>query len=238
MKYVIFGDGRVGANMAAYLEGLGHSVDVVPRRKAEEAQETCAALIERADIVATAIPDDRLPDWREEWKTAIGARPAIHFSGAVDVKGMHAFHPLYSFPKSLIDPAIMKGVVFACPLGGPAFQDMFPGAPNPHFEIAGKDRARYHALAVLSGNLVGYIWNETAKDIAACTGLSPEQALGSYLRSILDRFHENPTASLTGPVARRDRSAVKENLAALSESPKLERLYRAFLEAAWPEYKE
>lgn len=238
MRYVIFGDGRVGANMAAYLERLGHRVDVVPRREAEAEKKTCAALIERADVVAAAIPDDRLPDWREEWRRVVGGRPAIHFSGAVDVEGMHAFHPLYSFPKSVVDHEVMKGVVFAAPLDGPAFQDIFPGAANPHFEIANEERALYHALAVLSGNLVGYIWNETAKEFAACSGLPPEQALGNYLQSVLERFFENPQASFTGPVARRDRSAVRANLAALSGNRKLKRLYRAFLDAAWPEYKE
>lgn len=237
MRYVIFGDGRVGANMAAYLERLGHRVDVVPRRKAEEQRAACAALVERADVVAAAIPDDRLPDWREEWKIAIGQRPAVHFSGAVDIEGMHAFHPLYSFPRFVLDADMLKGVVFACPADGPSFEAIFPGAPNPHFKIARGDRARYHALAVLSGNLVSYVWNETAKEIAACSGLPPEKALGEYLKSIADRFLEKPTASLTGPVARRDRSAVTENLRALSDSPKLKRLYQAFLETAWPDFE-
>ena len=132
----------------------------------------------------------------------------------------------------------MEKIAFACTEGGPPFSEIFPGAPNPYFDIADKDRARYHALAVLSGNLASFVWNETARELADYAGLPAEQIMESYLRSILERFVENPTASLTGPIARRDRATVEKNLASLAGDQKLQGLYLAFLAAAWPDFEE
>ncbi len=235
-KYVIFGSGRVGRNMASYLEHLGHGVRIISRREAQSDQTACAAHVEKADIIAAAIPDDKLESWRDEWRPSMGDKIAIHFSGAIAVDGVYSFHPLYSFPKSALSIEKIKSIAFACPSAGPAFNEIFPNAPNPHFEIAEKDRARYHALAVLSGNLVSYIWNETAKDFASLSSAPSERIMESYLNSIVERFVENPTNSLTGPIARRDRVTVNRNLAGLSNSPELKKLYEAFLETAWPDF--
>ncbi len=235
-RYTIFGQGRVGANMASYLEHLGHDVSLISRTQAETMRRECAQLIDNAEIIAAAIPDDRLQPWHDEWRDEIRAKTAVHFSGAVSIDGMVGFHPLYSFPKSLLSVGAMEQIAFACPSGGASFGDVFPRAPNPHFEIADGDRARYHALAVLSGNLASYLWNETAKELAVYTGMPPEKIMASYLGSILEGFVENPTSSLTGPIARHDNATVDKNLASLTGDPKLKGLYEAFLAAAWPDY--
>ena len=236
-EYVIFGSGRVGANMAIYLDHLGHHISIISRRFSEESPGQCKKLIAGADIIAAAIPDDKLEAWHDRWRSALGDKTTIHFSGAVNVDGVSGFHPLCSFPNSKVAAEDMARIAFACPQDGPSFSDVFEGAPNPHFKIADKDRARYHALAVLSGNLASYLWNETAKEIAGFAGMAPEKIMSSYLGSIVDGFVDNPTASLTGPVARRDAKTVAANLASLKGDPKLHALYLAFLAAAWPEYK-
>ena len=233
-SYVIFGCGRVGVNIASYLDNFGHSVTLVSRGEAQSEYAKCAKLIENADIVAAAIPDDSLQSWFDQWRGEFSAKTAIHFSGAVSLDGVFGFHPLYSFPKSTLTVEVMKGIAFACPTAGPSFGEVFPRAPNPHFEIAEKDRARYHALAVLSGNLASYVWNETAKELADYSGMPPERIMASYLGSIVDGFVERPTASLTGPVARHDRDTVIRNLNSLKDDQNLKGLYEAFLTAAWP----
>ena len=237
-NYAIFGAGRVGGAMAAYLEHLGHRVRLISRRDAETAREACAQSIEQADIIAAAIPDDRLAAWRDEWRGVTGARPMVHFSGALVIDGMYGFHPLYSFPKSGLRVEAMKDIAFACSKGGPRFSEIFPHAPNPSFEIPDEDRARYHALAVVSGNLASFLWNETAKEFAAYSDLPADQLLASYFASIVERFRESPTNSMTGPLARKDRVTVEKNLAGLAGNPKLAQLYDAFLKAAWPEYPD
>ncbi len=237
VNYVIFGAGRVGVNMTRYLTFLGHGVSLISHAEAKTDPDACRAKIRAADIVAAAAPDDRLADWRDQWAPDLVGKIAIHFSGAARIDGVYAFHPLYSFPPDAVAPETMKQIAFACPREGPAFGDVFPGAENPHFKISDEDRARYHALAVLSGNFAAYLWNETAKEISAFSGLPPETVMGGYLASIIDRFVESPEASLTGPVARRDAKTVAANLEALAATPKLRGLYESFLEAAWPDYR-
>ncbi len=235
-RYLIFGPGRVGTNMAHYLEHLGHIVVLVGRAEAERDQQRCMGLIKEADIIGVAIPDDKLSVWFDQWGQLVAGKCIIHFSGALTVDGMKSFHPLYSFPKSVLPVATMEKIAFACPVGGPTFSTIFPSAVNPHFEIADHDRARYHALAVLSGNLASYIWNQTAEEFSTLIEETPEEILKSYLGSIVDRFVENPTASLTGPVARRDRQTVEKNLDGLANNANLKKLYEAFLDTAWPEF--
>ncbi len=235
-NYVIFGAGRVGQNMSGYLTYLGHHCVLISHHEAKSDPDRCRKAVADAEFVAAAIPDDAIAAWCDHWIDELHGKIVIHFSGAARVDGVAAFHPLYSFPPHKVDAAKLEQIAFACPQGGPAFGEVFPGAPNPHFEIADADRARYHALAVLSGNFVAFLWNETAKELAQFTGLEPEVVMGGYLASVIDRFRESPAASLTGPVARKDAKTVAANLDALTEKPALKRLYEAFLKEAWSDY--
>ena len=236
MRYVIFGVGRAGVSMAAYLRQLGHEVETITRIEAQESHAHCHGLISHSDVVIAAIPDSALQPWFENWRDAIGERPAVHLSGAVTVSGMSSFHPLYSFPKATIDMVIMARIPFACSEQGPDFTKIFPGAQNPHFLLSDEDRAHYHALAVLSGNLSAFLWNKTAEPFEKMSGMPAQEIMGVYLQSLVDRFLEVPTESLTGPVARRDANTVQKNLDALKSQAELRQLYQAFLETAWPEY--
>lgn len=236
MRLLIFGTGRVGQSIADYARHLGLDVDTVDRRAAQENQQSVRALIRKADVVAAAIPDDRLAGWFAEWGAEIAARPAIHFSGALSIAGVCGYHPLYSFPKRPLPPSVMASVAIAREAGAPLFSAIFKGAMNPEFEVKPEDRAYYHALAVLSGNLTAYLWNEAAKAMAARLQIDPEAAMGTYLAGLVDRFRESPFDSMTGPVARKDAATVRANLAALAGEPALLGLYQAFLKSAWPAF--
>ena len=237
-NYVIFGQGRVGANVTAYLRHLGHAVSVVTHEDADAATDETDAKIEAADIVAAAIPDDDLQGWHDKWHTVAAGKTIIHFSGAVSVAGMYSYHPLHSFPNSMLTMEEWNAVAFACPETGPAFEIIFPGAANRHFTIAEQDRAKYHALAVISGNFASFLWNETAKAFGDLSVKDRDLVLGNYFNSIVARFAESPLSSMTGPMARRDRQTVEKNMAALKENPVLGELYEAFLNAAWPEFED
>lgn len=235
MRMLIFGVGRVGASLARYASHLGNSVEVVSHAKASSDRTMVAALIGNADLIAAALPDDRIAAWRAEWSGAIAGKTAIHFSGARSFDGLWSYHPLCSFPPEPLAPEIMGRIAIAREDGAPALASILPGATNPEFVVRAADRAYYHALAVLSGNFAAHLWNETAKGFSARFGLPPEEILGSYLAGVVDRFQESPFDSLTGPVARRDAETVAANLAALAGEPRLKALYEAFLESAWPD---
>ncbi|MEE2692482.1 MAG: DUF2520 domain-containing protein [Pseudomonadota bacterium] len=236
MRYVIFGNGRVGASIGAWLRHLGHRATTVARAEAAAQAPPVLAAIAEADVVAAAIPDGAIAAWRRAFAPALDGKRAIHFSGALLVDGLYSYHPLYSFPRTPLPPEAMNRIAFARQEGAPPLREIIPGAPNPEFAVADRDRAYYHALAVLSGNFAAYLWNETAKGLAGRLGLKPEEVLAGYLEGVVARFAESPFDSLTGPVARRDRASAEANLAALAGEPRLEALYRAFLASAWPDF--
>ncbi|MCB2113043.1 MAG: DUF2520 domain-containing protein [Parvularculaceae bacterium] len=238
MRVTIFGTGRVGSSMAHYARALGAEVDVITRADAASQISRTRTLVESADVVAAAIPDDRLGGWIEEWRAALGPKPAIHFSGALIIDGMASYHPLFSFPVAPLPPDQMAKIAIAREEGAPPFASLFPGAPNPEFVVSAQDRAYYHALAVVSGNFAAHLWNETARAFEARFNLPAEKVFASYLAGVVERFRESPLDSMTGPVARRDGASIKANLAALAGDPRLKALYLAFLNSAWPGYGE
>ena len=232
MRIVIFGPGRVGKSFAAFARSLGAQTTLVSRNDRADAP------VAQADLVAAAIPDDALTGWFDQWRPALQGRRAIHFSGARVIPGLAGYHPLYSFPNAPLDPAEFGRIAIAREPDAAPFAAILPGATNPEFVVRDEDRAFYHALAVVSGNFAAHLWNETAAAFAARLGPGATEVMTAYFGSVVDRFRENPLASLTGPVARRDAATVRANLGALSGAPRLEALYRAFLASAWPDRPE
>lgn len=235
-RIVIFGPGRVGRNFAAYARALGHEARLVTRAESGGGAQAREALVAKADLVAAAIPDDALATFAQDWRALLAGKTAIHFSGALTVPGLRGYHPLYSFPKSELPIATLKSIAIAREEHAPRFAEILPGADNPEFVVAAKDRAFYHALAVLSGNFAAHLWNETARAFEDRLGSAPSPVLANYFASLVERFAERPFDSLTGPIARKDRASVEANLAALAGEPKLKALYEAFLRSAWPDF--
>lgn len=236
MRIFVFGTGRVGASFVQYARHLRHDVAGAGRRACDENPAAARRAVAGADIVAAAIPDDLLSAWFDEWRSVIGEKTVIHFSGAAEIVGMLGYHPLYSFPKEPLAPETMRQIAIARAVGAPPFSAILPGATNPELEVAVADRAFYHALAVLSGNFAAHLWNETALAFGSRFSTPPGDVMAFYLAGVVERFRENPLNSMTGPVARRDAGSVAANLAALDGHPRLKALYLDFLKSAWPTY--
>lgn len=234
-RLLIFGPGRVGANIAAYARHLGVDVDVVSRAQAAGDPDQMAPRIQAATTVAAAVPDSAIAGVFDRWRGALRGKRCIHFSGALTLAGADSYHPLYSFPRSVLPNDVMRRVAFAIAEGAPALSDLLPGAPNPVFTISEKDRAFYHAIAVLTGNFSAHIWNQAARAMAQRLPDAPPEILGPYLAGVVDRFQESPFDSVTGPVARRDQGSIAANIQSLAEHPQLQTLYEAFLASAWPD---
>ena len=65
MKYAIFGAGRVGVNISRYLSHLGHHAALISHDDATSDIDGCRQKIAVADIVAAAVPDGKIADWRD-----------------------------------------------------------------------------------------------------------------------------------------------------------------------------
>lgn len=232
MHIAIFGPGRVGKSFCAYALSIGAQATLLSRADAAE------GAVARADLVVVAIPDDALTSWLDHWRARLADKRAIHFSGARVIAGLPGYHPLYSFPATPLSPSEFGRIAIAREPGAAPFAAIVPGATNPEFIVKNEDRALYHALAVVSGNFAAHLWNETAAAFTAHLGPNAGAAMGAYLDSVVARFRENPSASLTGPLARRDGATVRANLDALVGEPRLLALYRAFLQSAWPDWEK
>ncbi len=236
MTHLFIGAGRVGRNVAAYAERLGIAARLVGRSDTPEAVALCAQYIDDARVVCLSTPDSAIVKVFEKWRDRLAGKTVIHFSGALSAPGLWSFHPLFSFPTHVLPHDTLAAIPFAVEPGAPALDSVFPGAPNSTFVVAPADRALYHALAVVSGNFAAHLWNETAATFAARFPGAPPGVLADYLTGVLARFRERPTASATGPVARRDAASIDANLTALRAEPRLYALYRAYLASDWPAY--
>ncbi|MBI1393014.1 MAG: DUF2520 domain-containing protein [Alphaproteobacteria bacterium] len=234
MQHLIIGAGRVGRSIGAYARSLGCDVGFATRNDMSNRLEEVRAKAARADAIAIATPDDAIAKALDLIGKPARSKMLVHFAGGRLVEGVACLHPLYSFPPEPLEAATLARIPFAIDPGGPRMSDFIPGAPNSCFVVAQKDRAAYHAIAVLTANFAAHIWNESAAVFAARFPDAPEDALALLLEGCVERFREAPTRSMTGPVARSDRVTVAANLRALADAPRLEALYRAFLASAWP----
>lgn len=234
LRCAIIGAGRVGSSFAPYLESLGHEATLWTR--AALARDDAEAAILDADILALAAPDSALTDLAKHWRRGFNDKPIIHFSGALIIPDAWSFHPLYSFPAAPSPPEVTARIALARQDRSPKFSDIVRGAANPEFVIPDADRAFYHALAVLTGNFPAFIWNRATEGFSTRLGLDPAAVLRPYFESIVDRFSEAPSRSMTGPIARRDPASARANLDALRGEPVLHAAYQAFLDLAWPEF--
>jgi predicted short-subunit dehydrogenase-like oxidoreductase (DUF2520 family) len=104
-------------------------------------------------------------------------------------------------------------------------------------EIPAGGKARYHAAAVIASNFP-IVLLSLATRVLTRAGVSEEAARGA-LGTLLSAAAENaratePSAALTGPVARGDVETVRAHLAALSDAPDVLEVYRVLSREAIP----
>jgi predicted short-subunit dehydrogenase-like oxidoreductase (DUF2520 family) len=231
-RYLLIGDGRLATSFGPYIEQASGTVIRWSRRAA--AAGTAPQLetaISASDVVLLAISDDAIGGFAAEHAASIGDRPWVHFSGARTYPGGAGYHPLFSFPRDRVDADIMERIVFVREGGAPPFPAMFPELDNHCEAIDPAAKPLYHALAVLSGNLAAFAWNEVARTLEDELQLDAGRLMGPYLASVLDGFAASPRQSLTGPLQRGDTGTVAANLAALADRPVLRTLYEGLVAA-------
>lgn len=156
---------------------------------------------------------------------------ALHLSGSVEVDALDALsvaglaigglHPLKSFVDPVRDAATLAGTVAAIEGDGAAVEvaeRLARALGLASFRLAPGARPAWHAAASHACNhFVALV--DQALDLAESAGLAREQAraaLVPLLRGTLDHLADRePSAALTGPIARGDLGAVLRHLTAL-----------------------
>ena len=222
----VIGPGRAGSTIAARLRGRGCRV-VLAREPGPGA------------VVLLAVPDRAIA----EVAATVAPGPWVgHLSGAtrLDALAPHgarrfALHPLMTL-RGDGDPAQLDGAFAA--IGG-ASADAVEIARElagllgvTPFELADRDRARYHAAACIAGNFLSTIY-ATATRLDETIGIrEAKRALYPLMRATLENARADADGfALTGPIARGDEATVAAHLAALEDDPAAAELYRVLARA-------
>lgn len=240
----IIGAGKVGAVLGAALRAAEHAV-VGVSAVSEASRERAEALlpgvpvldvrdiVERAELVLLAVPDDALPELVEGLARLGAWQPGqlvAHTSGRFGVGVLHPVRAAGAVPLALHPAMTFTGMsldltrLLDCTFGVTADTAMLPIAQALVVEmgaepvaIAEADRTLYHAaLAHGSNHLVTLV--AQASQLLHEVGVEqPERMLGPLLRATLENALASGESALTGPVARGDAGTVAAHAAALRE---------------------
>ena len=240
----IIGAGKVGAVLGAALRAAEHAVVGVSavsdasRERAEtllpgvpilEVQD----IVERAELVLLAVPDDalgplveglaKLGAWQPgqliahtSGRFGVGILSPVRAAGAIPL----ALHPAMTFTGMSLDLTRLLDCSFgvtADPAMLPIAQALVVEMGAEPVAIAEADRTVYHAaLAHGSNHLVTLV--AQASELLREVGVdAPERMLGPLLRASLENALASGEAALTGPVARGDVGTVAAHSEALRE---------------------
>jgi len=253
------GAGKVGAVLGAALARAGHqvvAVSAVSQQSRDRAEDllpgvpvrTVPEVVEAAELVLLAVPDDALADLARGLSTTgvwqagqiVAHTSGRHGANVLDpVRTHHAFpialHPAMTFTGTALDLERLPDCCFGVtadervlPIAAALVLDM--GAEP--VTIAEEDRIAYHcALAHGSNHLVTL--TSQAMQILDSAGVDqPAHVLRPLLAAALDNALRLRDAALTGPVARGDVGTVRTHLQVLQERvPDVVTTYRALATA-------
>ncbi|WP_245934366.1 Rossmann-like and DUF2520 domain-containing protein [Arthrobacter psychrolactophilus] len=240
----IIGAGKVGAVLGAALRGVGHAVvgvSAVSEASKERAELLLpgvpvlevAEIVERAELVLLAVPDDVLPElvsglgamgaWQvgqlvahTSGRFGVGVLAPVRAAGGIPL----ALHPAMTFTGMSLDLTRLTD----CNFGVTADPAMLPIAQALVVEmgaepvvIAEADRVLYHAALAHSANHMVTLVAQAAQILGDIGVESPSQLLGPLLRASLENALASGESALTGPVARGDVGTVAAHSAALRE---------------------
>ncbi|WP_103064269.1 Rossmann-like and DUF2520 domain-containing protein [Actinomyces qiguomingii] len=240
----IISAGRVGAVLGSALRAVDHQiigVHAVSEASRERAELLLPGvplldvddIVERAELVLLAVPDDSLADLVQGLADLGRWQPGqlvVHTSGAYGVGVLEparrcgaiplAIHPAMTFGGFSTDVARLVG----CPMAVTAPAAVVPigqalavelGAEP--FVLPEESRPAYHAALAHGANHLVTVVNQAMRILSAAGVEDGAATLGPLLSAALDRALREGESGLTGPVARGDAGTVRAHLAALAE---------------------
>jgi predicted short-subunit dehydrogenase-like oxidoreductase (DUF2520 family) len=250
----VVGAGRVGAVLAAKFRAAGHPVVGVSGRSVASQLRvqtlldgvetlTPAEVVERADLVLIAVPDDALADVARE--LAAHVRPGhvvMHTSGRHGLAVLApmvsagaraiAFHPAMTFTGTEVD------LHRTCAFGLTALPGDRALAETLVAELGGSpewidesDRVSYHAALSHGANHLNTLVAQAREVLRAAGVEDPSAVLRPLLTASLDNALAYGDAALTGPVARGDVNTVRAHTENLAGHPDVLDTYMALARA-------
>lgn len=240
----IIGAGKVGAVLGAALRGAEHAiigVSAVSEASRERAETLLPGVpvlavqdvVERAELVLLAVPDDalgplveglaKLGAWQPGQLVAhtsgrfgVGILRPVRAAGAVPL----ALHPAMTFTGMSLDLTRLLDCSFgvtADPAMLPIAQALVVEMGAEPVAIAEGDRVLYHAALAHGANHMATLVAQASQLLREVGVDAPERMLGPLLRATLENALASGESALTGPVARGDAGTVAAHAEALRE---------------------
>ncbi|WP_285594180.1 DUF2520 domain-containing protein [Kineosporia sp. NBRC 101731] len=238
----VIGAGRVGAVLGSALRAAGHAVvgvSAVSEASVERASVLLPGVpvlevpdvVERAELVLVAIPDDALPGLVSGLTETGAWQPGqliVHTSGRFGWKVLEpavsrgaiplALHPAMTFTGTSLDLSRLVDCCFGVTAPGPVLpiaQALVVEMGAEPVVIDEKMRGLYHAaLAHGSNHLVTLV--AQALDLLRAAGVEDaSRLLAPLLSASLDNSLRGGDNALTGPVARGDAGTLADHLRAI-----------------------
>lgn len=254
MKIGFIGAGKVGFSLGKYFISNGISVTGYYSRSPKSAKSAAeftnsrmysslTDILKDSDTLFLTVPDDVISTvWEHIKNLDVRNKKICHCSGSIssaaffdaENKGAFAYsiHPLCAVSDKYNSWRDLKNTVFTIE-GSEQYltkmRNLFAGFGNETVVINTKDKALYHAGAVLASNLVIALLS-MSEDVLKQCGFSAESAR----KALLPLFKVNaenivqngPEKALTGPVERNDVQTVRHHLESLSKDLTKREVYR------------
>lgn len=221
---LLIGSGRLAKHLKHWHSLLNTTSRLSVWSRRLESTETLKELLKTHSHLWLAISDSSLSDF---YATALSEYKGqiVHFSGAFQHPAMVSAHPLMSFSHELYDLQTYQKIHFAL-TDIEKIETALPGFTNSFTALKPEDKALYHALCVMSGNLPQLLWSQTFK-IFKTLGI-PDTAVDRYILQITQNFVNLKQESVTGPLVRRDHITINKNITSLEPYPDLQKIYQTF----------
>ena len=219
--YGLVGRGRLAKHLTYYLELLNLHYITWSRDSKIDLYKT----FKDCSHILLPITDSAIEPFIRCHQEFLSKKMCIHFSGALFTPLAIGVHPLMTFAQKLYNEDIYRQVHFVIDSKHP-FDKVLPGLPNSYSTISPSQKAKYHALCVMSGHFSSLLWQLFFKEMKKF-GIPKSQTL-PYLQQTFNNI-AHLEDSLTGPLERNDHQTIKANLEALKDNEALYNIYKSFI---------
>lgn len=224
-RYLLIGNGRVARHMAQYFSLLNLSFQSWNR---SQSHAELNAKLEDATHVLILISDKAIQSFADTYlKNHHGIH--IHCSGSLISPTVFGAHPLQTFNQDGVYTLdAYQAIPFILEEEAPAFQTLLPELTNPHARIHKKDKAKYHALCVMSGNFTCMLWQKLFHEFENDFNI-PKTMAFEFLQRQAQNLIIDSTRALTGPLVRNDRETINKHLDVLNQD-EYQSVYQSFVD--------
>ena len=245
---MVVGAGRLGTALALALQACGYEVRALVSRKAAHARRAAVragvdalalgaeelAKLPAAGLLFITTPDDAVAETagRLSALPALKSRVVLHASGALSSEvlaplrarglAVGSAHPLAAVSKDAAAGAESLRRAFYCVEGDAravrAARRVVRDLGGRSFTVEPRDKALYHAAAVLAAGHVVALFDVAAETLRRCglEGRRAQEVLLPLVRSAVENLSGRaPAQALTGSFARADVETVRAHLRAL-----------------------